>query len=216
MVAKAQWVGESAFLIADEFRHLYPGAEKTEPEKMKEMVRTTPEDEDPSTVLWPIDGEFYKLVRLPGRKEKELREKIAEGEAAKRELRLLLAHEANNDLDRYNDDALMVEEDLHNMEVEEVVLVEEGKVKGVADSGCTTTVCGKEVWKLFLKQRKEAGEHIPILYHRAVRKFKFGNGEDFDCNSSSRIGSLCLGQEAMDRCVSGSWVDAFLGFPKMP
>eukprot|EP00434_Breviolum_minutum_P015613 symbB.v1.2.013753.t1/scaffold976.1/size149240/6 len=202
MVAKAQWVGESAFLIADEFRHLYPRAEKTEPEKMKEMVRTTPEDEDPSTVLWPIDGEFYKLVRLPGRKEKELREKIAEGEAAKRELRLLLAHEVNNDLDRYNDDALMVEEDLHNMEVEEVVLVEEGKVKGVADSGCTTTVCGKEVWKLFLKQRKEAGEHTPILYHRAVRKFKFGNGEISTATAQAGLEVYVLGKK--------QWIDVFL------
>lgn len=202
MVVKGQWVGESAFLIADEFRHLYPGAEKTEPEKMKEMVRTTPEDEDPSTVLWPIDGEFYKLIRLPGRKEKELREKIAEGEAAKRELRLLLAHEANNDLDRYNDDALMVEEDLHNMEVEEVVLVEEGKVKGVADSGCTTTVCGKEVWKLFLKQRKEAGEHTPILYHRAVRKFKFGNGETSTATAQAGLEVYVLGKK--------QWIDVFL------
>ena len=202
MVAKARWKGESTFWIADKYRHLYPGSQTTELEKMRETVRTTPEDEDPSTILWPVDGEFYKLVRLPGRKEVELREKIEEGEAAKKELRLLLAQEKNNDMDRYDDDALMMEENLHDMEIEEVELVEKGKVKGVADSGCTTTVCGKEVWKLFLKQRKEAGERTPILYHRVVRKFRFGNGETSTATAQAGLEVYILGKK--------QWIDVFL------
>ena len=203
MVVKKSWKGKSTFWIAKSYKHLYPGAWKTESETLRETVWTTPEDEDSSVILWPVDGEYYKLVRLPGRREQELREKIAEGEAARRELRLLLAEDKNNDMDRCDGEALMVESDTTILDEEdEIALVEEGRVKGVADSGCTTTVCGKEVWKVFLKQKKDSGDQGPIIYHRAARKFRFGNGEMSTATAQAGLEVSILGKK--------QWIDVFL------
>ncbi len=67
---------------------------------------------------------------------------------------------------------LMVEDlEVSNMQVEsEVNLVENGKVRGVCDGGCTTTVCGKEVWKtLFWVNARRLGTTTELFGSEMVR-----------------------------------------------
>ena len=94
------------------------------------------------------------------------------------------------------EETLMVEEtEFSNMTVEsEVNLVENGKVRGVCDGGCTTTVCGKEIWKTFLEQRQKIGDYDAVLYSRCNRTFRFGNGEVLKATVKAQLRVWILGR----------------------
>ena len=167
---------------------------------MKGIIRVDDSRKDePGVALWPVDGSYYMLKPLDGEREYELEERIRAGKEAEVQLRLLRENEA--ELKRRRSEVgrqilarrsreeaareaqAMVAEDVAPKDekigeaTEEIELLEDGRVRGVVDSGCTTTVCGKDVWKAFLRQRKENGENGMVTYYRAYRKFRFGNGE---------------------------------------
>ena len=76
----------------------------------------------------------------------------------------------------------------------EVNLVENGKVRGVCDGGCTTTVCGKEIWKTFLEQRQKIGDYDAVNYSRCNRTFRFGNGEVLKATVKAHLRVWILGR----------------------
>ena len=84
---------------------------------------------------------------------------------------------------------------ISNMNVDaEVNLVENGKVRGVCDGGCTTTVCGKEIWKTFLEQRQKIGDYDAVIYSRCNRTFRFGNGEVLKATVKAHLRVWILGR----------------------
>jgi len=98
-----------------------------------------------------------------------------------------------------------------NLNVEaEVNLVENGKVRGVCDGGCTTTVCGKEIWKTFLEQRQNIGDYAAVIFFRCNRTFRLTwewRGVEGDGEGPSS--SLDLGKEKAYRGPSRTWWNAF-------
>ena len=182
-----EWQGHSTFYVKPDAGVHYEWYSPGTPESVKNVVRV-PESRrnEPGVARWPIDGEYYIIKPLEGEREYELEERIRAGREAEEESRMLRETEAElkrrraetgrrirerqrQDSERRRESsreehAMVAEEEAAQGETiekatEELDLLEDGRVRGVVDSGCTTTVCGKDVWKAFLKQRRDSGEN---------------------------------------------------------
>ena len=194
-----EWQGHTTFYVRPENGLDYEWYSPGTPESIKGVIRVSEDRRnEPGVARSPLDGSYYILNPLAGEREYELEERVRAGKEAEEELRQLRANQAElnrrraetgrrirerarREGDRESQALVAEDEDANSdkigAEIDEIDLIEDGKVRGVVDSGCTTTVCGKDVWKAFLKQRKEGGENGVVTYYRAYRKFRFGNGE---------------------------------------
>jgi hypothetical protein len=77
--------------------------------------------------------------------------------------------------------------------VEEAHYVEPGTC--IADSGCTSTVMGEEIWKEWIPFLKKKNLITQLFYETGGRQFKFGNGNAFKSTRRVRLPVKFYGED---------------------